>query len=183
MTSPFDVLRSFDRSKSLIDGKAFAKFFAQNHLSVFRFIYGLHGGPQEDVEDLTAETFLRAWRARKGFSGDHKAALRWVFRIARNLVIDQHRRKKIPADDLEIERLKIPAPTPNPEQRVILEESHRKLLGALQSLPADRREMVVLRYLLGWRVKDIAEYIGKAQNTVTVSLRRSLARMRQDWPD
>ena len=43
--------------------------------------------------------------------------------------------------------------------------------------------MVVLRYLLGWRVKEIAHYLDIPENTVSVTVRRSLARLRAGWPE
>lgn len=49
---------------------AFRKLYERNRLPVFRYVYGLTGGPQEEAEDLTAETFLRAWKARHDFQGD-----------------------------------------------------------------------------------------------------------------
>jgi len=54
---------------------SFSDFYERTHLPVFRYLYGLTGGPQEDVEDLTAEAFTRAWRARRNFQGDADAAL------------------------------------------------------------------------------------------------------------
>ena len=54
----------------------------------------MHGGPREEVEDLTSETFTRAWKSRNKFTGDDHDALCWLFTIARNLVIDVHRRTK-----------------------------------------------------------------------------------------
>ncbi|HBX68532.1 MAG TPA: hypothetical protein DEH25_03885, partial [Chloroflexi bacterium] len=58
---------------NLRNSEAFQKLYAQRYLTVYRFIYGLHGGPSEDVEDLTAETFVRAWKARRRFRGTERA--------------------------------------------------------------------------------------------------------------
>jgi RNA polymerase sigma-70 factor (ECF subfamily) len=44
---------------------------------VFRYIYGLSGGPLQEAEDLTAETYARAWKTRQSFSGNEEAALGW----------------------------------------------------------------------------------------------------------
>ncbi len=74
---------------------AFAELYAHAHLPVYRFLYGLHGGSVEDVEDLTAETFMRAWQARDRFDGDPSAALGWLLKIARRLTIDAHRRRNV----------------------------------------------------------------------------------------
>ena len=80
------------QSISLRNAESFAKLYDRAHVIVFRFIYSLHGGPPQEVEDLTAETFSRAWKARHRFSGNESAAIGWLLQIARNLVIDAHRR-------------------------------------------------------------------------------------------
>jgi DNA-directed RNA polymerase specialized sigma24 family protein len=46
----------------------------------------------------------------------------------------------------------------------------------------EQREILVLRYVLGWPVKRIGEYLGILENTVSVSIRRSLQRLRDRWP-
>ena len=71
---------------------AFRELYERNRLPVFRYVYGQTGGPQEEVEDLTAETFLRAWKARHDFQGDEASATGWLIRIAKRLVIDRYRR-------------------------------------------------------------------------------------------
>jgi RNA polymerase sigma-70 factor (ECF subfamily) len=175
--------RSRAEAPPLANAEDFGRFFDQNHLDVFRFVYALHGGPQEEVEDLAAETFLRAWRARRRFAGDGKDALRWVLRIARNLVYDAHRRRARRQPPVNLEEQKLKAPTAGPEEQLVLQESERSLLAALGNLPEARREMVILRYLLGWRVNDVAAHLDMAENTVSVSLRRALAKMREAWPE
>src|SRR5512147_1960317 len=77
----------------------FRALYEHNRLSVFRYIYGLTGGPQDAVEDLTAETFLRAWKARHRFEGDLESAIGWLIRIAKRLVIDDYRRTHRVASD------------------------------------------------------------------------------------
>ena len=63
-----------------------------NRLAVFRYTYALTGGSQEDAEDLTAETFLRAWKARHHFQGEMDVAICWLIGIAKRLVVDDYRR-------------------------------------------------------------------------------------------
>ena len=43
----------------LLNPEAFSDLYTQNYLSVYRYLFGLQGGPQEDIEDLTAETVVR----------------------------------------------------------------------------------------------------------------------------
>ncbi|MBL8162696.1 MAG: RNA polymerase sigma factor, partial [Anaerolineae bacterium] len=74
--------------------ETFTTLYERTHLIVFRYIYALHGEPQEDVEDLWLETYAKAWRSRHRFSGGEDAALGWLLRIARNLVIDRQRQRQ-----------------------------------------------------------------------------------------
>jgi hypothetical protein len=57
---------------------AFARLYEQTYLRIFRYIYGLSGGPLQEAEDLTAETYERAWKRRQRFTGDEQAALGWL---------------------------------------------------------------------------------------------------------
>jgi len=167
----------------LHEAEAFSHFYQRTHQMVYRFIYGMRGGPAQEVEDLTAEVFLRAWKARKSFSGTEGAAEGWIVRIARNLVIDAYRkRKNNPVQELPDE-MEIVSPQVSPEDRLISGEQNRKLLRILFTLPLERREMLILRYVLDWSVNQIAEHLGMLENTVSVSLRRTLEHMREEWPD
>ncbi len=171
----------------LVSADAFRQFYNRTHLNVFRFIYGIYGGPLEEVEDLTEETFLRAWKARQRFSGTEQAALAWILTIARNLVIDAHRKRHgritTALPDVGDNQLSLADNQPSPEEQISQQEQQGILLASLQKLPLEDREMIVKRYILGWQVKKIAEDLGMLENTVTVRIRRALSRMRKDWPD
>ena len=176
-------LKSFDQSAPLGSPVDFGAFYERTHLSVFRYVYGLTGGPQEDVEDLTAEAFTRAWRARRSFQGEDQAALGWLMKIARRLVIDDYRRRKArPAieDDAISDELSVDVPLP--EEIALAGEEQQYLLSQLKRLPDEPREILVLRYLLGWHVNQIAAYLEIPENSVSVIIRRTLERLRQQWP-
>jgi RNA polymerase sigma-70 factor (ECF subfamily) len=173
----------------LQDPEAFSNLYDRTQIIVFRFIYGLHGGPIEDVEDLTGDTFFRAWKGRLHFTGDEHDALCWLFTIARHLVIDVHRRKKRrdeeampPLDETNFE-IQATSGAESPEEQAATQEQFKHLWSSLQKLADDKREMLVLRYLLGWKVKQIADYMHKEENTVSVSIKRCLEQIRHDWSD
>lgn len=168
----------FRRQKSPIaSSDGFRTLYEQNRLPVLRYIFGLTGGPQEHVEDLAAETFLRAWKARHRFDGSMDSATGWLIRIAKRLVIDDYRRS------LQATRNLPPAPMPDlsPEQAAITGEQKRILLALLADLPDEQREIIVLRYMLGWRVNDIARHIDATENSVSVTIHRTLSRLREKW--
>ena len=173
-------------ARTLRDKAAFEQFYDQSYLQVYRYIYGIHGGPAEDVEDLTADAFFRAWNARMRFSGDRKAAHAWILTIARNLVIDSYRKNKRSIQPQEFEdpdRFEAEDKSLlHPEDELLADENQMILLETLSSLPIETREMIVLRYILGWPVKQIAEHFNMLQNTVTVRIRRALTQIREAWP-
>lgn len=158
---------------------AFRELYEHNRLPVFRYLYGLTGGPQDDVEDLTAETFLRAWKARHGFQGEETSATGWLIRIAKRLVIDRYRRSVQAARNRSVD----PPAEPNPEQTAIADEQIEFLYRLLAELPDEPREVLVLRYLLGWRVNEIAEYVDATENSVSVMIHRTLSRLRMRWAE
>jgi RNA polymerase sigma-70 factor (ECF subfamily) len=165
------------RKSAIASPARFRELYERNRLPVFRYIYALTGGSQDDAEDLAAETFLRAWKSRYQFDGDMDSAVGWLIRIARSLVIDNYRRsvratRSLPADLM---------PEPTPEQTAIHEEQQKFLLRLLADLPEEQREVIILRYLLGWRVNDIARHLGVSENKISVSLHRTLSRLRERW--
>lgn len=92
-------------------------------------------------------------------------------------MIDRYRRtsqeRRNPPDD--------PPEDPTPEQTAVLDEQMRFLFRLVADLPEEPREILVLRYLLGWQVKEIAAHIGVTENSVSVTIHRTLARLRGKW--
>jgi RNA polymerase sigma-70 factor (ECF subfamily) len=173
---------------SLQDTESFSNLFLRTQLIIFRFIFGLHGGPLEDVEDLTSDTYMRAWKSRSHFFGDDHDALCWLFTIARHLVIDAHRKKKTHPDNSSFETMDdatinsiLISTQHSPEEMAVTREQFIHLWIVLQGLPDERREMLVLRYMIGWQVKQIASYLKMEENTVSVYIRRSLEQIHRDW--
>lgn len=160
------------------DPGIFAVMYEHNRLSVFRYIYSLIGGASDDEEDLTAETFIRAWKARHRFKGDVDSAIGWLLGIARRLVIDDHRRKLIRKTVSLSSDVKASSTT---EEDVLALQQQQQLLYLLNNLPVDQREILVLRYTLGWHVNQIAAHIGMSENNVSVIIHRTLAALREQW--
>jgi RNA polymerase sigma-70 factor, ECF subfamily len=166
-------------NSSIASPAQFRAVYELNRLPVFRYVYALTGGSQDDAEDLTAETFLRAWKARHQFHGEIDSAIAWLIGIAKRLVIDGYRRtvratRDLPTD-LDTES--------TPEQATIQDEQEKILFGLVAELPGEQREIIVLRYLLGWRVNDIAKHMGVSENKISVSLHRTLSKLREKWTE
>ena len=164
------------RMQPLESSEAFSRFYEDTHQNIFRYVMASCGGAETLAEDITAEAYLRAWKSRRNFSGTSEAAFGWVLTIARHLLIDNFRassppmQEEDPIEDIEDS-------TPDGETVLVNRESTMQLIKALQLLPENRREMVVLRYVLGWRVNQIAGYLSIPENTISVSIHRSLRQL------
>ncbi len=167
----------FANRQPLAGSTAFSNFFTETHLQVFRYALVLCSGREQEAEDITAETFLRAWKSREQFHGDPDQALHWVFTIARHNYIDHHRSEaaqplvEVLGEEQECE-------APGPEETLVACGQVETLLAALNQVTVAEREMIYLRYGLGWRVGQVALHLGLKDNTVSVSLRRALERVR-----
>jgi RNA polymerase sigma-70 factor (ECF subfamily) len=170
---------------SLLDSVNFTKFYESTYRNVFRFIYGYYGGSTQEAEDMTADTYFRAWKARHRFHGSQEAAFGWLLKIARNLVIDEVRRRKARGEKKEIEDvafdLQLANPGVGPEEATVRKEQEMRLWSLIYQLTPEQREMILLRYMLDWPVFRIADHMGLMENTVSVTIRRSLQRLRIAW--
>jgi RNA polymerase sigma-70 factor (ECF subfamily) len=172
-----NILRGF-RQTAISSPAVFGEMYEHNRLSVFRYIYSTIGGQLDDAEDLTAETFIRAWKARHTFEGELNSAIGWLIGIAKRLVIDNYRRKAVRKTSSLHSNIKTETTT---EEEILLIQQKQALLKLLDDLPADQREILVLRYTLGWKVNQIAAHMGLSENHVSVIIHRTLADLREQW--
>jgi RNA polymerase sigma-70 factor (ECF subfamily) len=159
----------------------FAELFAAYQGLVFTAALRLCGR-WPDAEDLTAEAFLRAYRALCGYEAERIAALRpraWLVKILMNVWRNSRRtdaRKPPPAplDD---------APDPvDPKESVeataVRHETGGELAELLGRLPAEQRAAVVLRHVVDLPIAEIAAVLDLPQGTVKSHISRGLRRLR-----
>ncbi|MFI7465951.1 RNA polymerase subunit sigma-70 [Nonomuraea sp. NPDC049646] len=147
----------------------------------------------EDAQDLTQETFLRAWHKRESFKG-HSALRTWLYRIATNACLDflDKRNGRIPvAAELpdaspELRHLQ-PYPDrvlpEDPQESVVARETiELAFIVAVQHLPPRQRAVFVLRDVLGWPASKAADVLELTVASVTSALQRARVTMREQLP-
>lgn len=172
-----------DQLVRIEDAAEFSDIFEETHILIYRYVFAMLGGPKEEVEDITSETFYRAWRARKRFEGGQTSVLPWLLRIAKNLVIDRIRTKKRTGLEIEVDPEHHPDSFDRREIETILivnEDMHRAWKMILD-LPDKQKEIMVMRYFLDLPVKTIADHVDMVENTVSVTIRRVIKRIRLNW--
>lgn len=158
------------------DSQAFASVYDLYIGKIYNFIFykTLH---QPLAEDLTSQTFLKAWKNIKQFQGGNFSA--WLYSIARNLVIDHFRAQKEflniddcwdlqASDDIfkEVDdRLKI-----------------EKIKTAFSQLNSKEREILILRFWQDLSFKEIALILQKNEGAVKMSFGRAVNALKKEMP-
>ena len=140
-----------------------------------------HVKDPETAKDLTQETFLKAFAGLSSFRGD-SAFSSWLYRIAKNLCIDYHRKQKTKSDILPlhtIDERRITDTHPDPSQNMETQELRRVLWTAIQYLPSMRKKVFLLRYAQELPIKDIATRLKKSEGTVKTHLYKAHHQLRE----
>jgi len=147
----------------------------------------------EDAQDLTQETFLRAWNKRESFKG-HAALRTWLYRIATNACLDFLDKR----DDRTPVRAELPDPgselwylqpypdrmlPEDPQDSVVARETiELAFIVAVQHLPPRQRAVLILRDVLGWPASKAADALELTVASVTSALQRARVTMREQLP-
>jgi RNA polymerase sigma-70 factor (ECF subfamily) len=167
------------------------------HAHCYRMLGSLH-----DAEDALQDALLRAWRGLSGFDG-RSGLRRWLFRITTNACLDaiSRRPKRVlpidyePAGDVVVDTPLSPSTwvEPYPDDAIGLEGGYAApaaryeqreavelaFVAALQHLPPRQRAVLILREVLGFSAKEVAESLG----TTTASVNSALQRARKTLDD
>lgn len=143
-------------------------------------------GREEDARDVCQETFLRAFRAIKGFKGQAKFSS-WVYRIALNLCRDWMRRERraplvqVPdgVDPMEMAN-ELPATTESLDDTVARREMTSAVARAMAALPEEQKAAIILKEYHGLTFQEIADLLGCPLSTVKTRLYQGLTVLRRE---
>jgi RNA polymerase sigma factor (sigma-70 family) len=130
-------------------------------------------GDHQEAEDLTQETFIRAYRALGGYDPERIRAMNlqpWLWTIAMNLGRNHLRDRSRRPTYVEM-GAETPVEDPEPVDAAAWDRR-------LSELNQHQRTAVVLRHVVGMGISDIAEATGRAEGTVKADIHRGLARLR-----
>jgi RNA polymerase sigma factor (sigma-70 family) len=136
-------------------------------------------GNDHDAEEVVQETYLRAMKFFGGFHGTDGRG--WLLTIVRNTCYSLLQRKKMqgPVAVFDEAVHGIPGDQGGPAQALERKETQESALRAIEALPLEMREVVVLRELEGLSYKEIAAVAGIAMGTVMSRLARARERLQQ----
>lgn len=133
-----------------------------------------------DAQDVVQEAYLRALKFFGGFHGGDGRP--WLLRIVRNTCytwLRQNRSAELATDVPEDEMIALESGDPDPEMQMLKKGNAELLQQALEGLPVEFREVIVMRELEGLSYKEIADIADIPIGTVMSRLARARARLQQ----
>ena len=166
-----------ERAKT--DAEAFGLLYERYVDKIYNYVY-YRTGNHHDAEDLTAKVFYQALNHIPRFVQRGAPFSSWLYRIAHNLVANWHRdrsRRQV----ISLDRLAVVARQKDdgPFDQVISIERREALLAAISSLPADRQELLILKFVECRPNAEIGQIMGRSEGAIKSLYHRTLVSLRQ----
>ncbi len=177
MSSSIDEKALIERAKE--DKEAFGQLYEIYVDRIYNYVY-YRTGNVADAEDLTAKIFVRAMKHIPRYQDKGVPFSAWLYRIAHNLVANWHRdnsrRQMIALDDITHWHVG----DESPEFATQLMEDKALLLAAIRRLPADRQELLILKFVERLSNAEIGDIMGRSEGAIKSLYHRTLLSLRED---
>ena len=165
------VLKAVER-----DQEAFAQLYDRHVVRIYRHIYYMVSD-STTAEDLTAQTFLKAWEAIDRYKERGAPIVAWLLRISHNLTVSYLRSKR---DHSELDETFLDSKmTRNPEEALEQASDEKSMREAVLKLRDEQRQVIMLRFVEEMDYREVADIIGKSVPAVRVIQHRALGNLRK----
>jgi RNA polymerase sigma-70 factor (ECF subfamily) len=162
------------------DEEAFSAVVEAYQRPVYNLCYRMLGNAEE-AEDAAQETFWRAYQAIERYD-TQRSFITWLLSIAAHYCIDQQRKRRMLFTDIELlPEASLPDGQPGPESVVRQNEDDQVIYKLLNTLPAQDRAAVILKYWYEFSEVEIAKTLNLTQSAVKSRLFRARKVLAQNW--
>jgi RNA polymerase sigma-70 factor (ECF subfamily) len=171
-----ELIRKAQRGDTL----AFGELYECCAPVIFRYLY-THLDSRMDAEDLTGEVFLKAWQSLPKYNERGVPFLAFLFRIARNVLVDHYRQsnRNTSKTPEELDGFKDESHTELIET-VGSQIEHQRILQVLSGLRPDYRSVLTLRFISELSPEETAKVMERSVGAIRVLQHRALAALRQE---
>jgi RNA polymerase sigma-70 factor (ECF subfamily) len=175
-----DSERVLASKATLGDRKAYGALYERYVDKIYKYIY-YKVGDRAEAEDLTSQTFLKAWDAIADYEWRNYPFGAWLFRIAHNLVVDHHRsrRESVSLDDgtpqLEHRATRYDI---RPEKVLAQYLAEGRIRQAVDRLTEEQQQVLILRFFEGLDTGEVAELMNKRRGAIRGLQFRALSALR-----
>jgi RNA polymerase sigma-70 factor (ECF subfamily) len=159
-----------------------AVLFERHHRPLFRYFVSMNRN-RELSEDLVQDVFFRMLRYRASYD-PNQSFTAWMYQIARNASVDQAQKRKgevVGIDEFDDRRPEPASDAPGPEQAAQKGQDLVLLRRALDRLPVEKREILVLSRFQDMKYEEIAAVLGCEVGTVKVRVFRAMRALEQAY--
>jgi len=161
------------------DASAFEKLYHHYVVPIFRYIF-FRVQSQKDAEDLTQTVFLKTWKALPNFQRRANPFSSWLYKIAKNTIIDYYKKKKEVILDKPIEDLKLIKDGKFSSLEIIEQKERAKIIHqAIMQLSEEQQEVITLKFIEGLSNKEIAQLMQKSEEAIRALQYRGLKALRE----
>lgn len=177
LLSGMDDSELIKRAKT--DKDAFGQLYERYADKIYNYVY-YRTGNAADAEDLTARVFMRAMKHIANYDDRGVPFSAWLYRIAHNLVAnwyrDRSRRKIMSLDDVSQWNFH----EEGPESLAQFLEDREALLATIRRLPAERQELLILKFVERLSNKEIGDIMDRSEGAVKSLYHRTLLFLREE---
>lgn len=160
------------------DGAAFTVLYERCVDRVYRHVY-YRVSNQDDAEDITQETFVKAWKAIDKYKSTGAPFVTWLVTIAGHLVIDYYRsRQKVVITSEVYEKVPVSVDS-DPEKQAELNFNSVLIKEAIHKLKGDKQKVILMHFIDGFSYEEIAKALNKSQGAIRVIQYRALDDLRR----
>jgi RNA polymerase sigma-70 factor (ECF subfamily) len=158
--------------------QAFGELYNAYVQHVYRYVlYRINN--METAQDLTADVFLRAVEGLARYQDRQVPFLAWLYRIAHARVVDHYRRTQRVGTEESIDSVEVKVDE-DLDSDLMLNYRQQKLREALNKLPGEQRQVLLLRFIEGYDIQQTADALGKTIGAVKMIQRRALQAMNME---
>ena len=169
----------FLRLKKKKDKQAFLIAYDLYVDQIYRFIF-FKIGQKEDAQDLTSQVFVKCWSyvldGKLNDSNDYRSLKSFLYKIARNIVIDYYRQDK---KDIDLEQANNLVDEHELDQEVEQKIDFELLQDKFVQLKSEYRGIIIMRYINQLSISEIADILGKNKTNVRVTLFRAIEALKK----
>ncbi len=159
------------------EASAFGLLYDHYQPMIYRFVI-LKVGQREEAEDLTHQVFLSAWQNIKNYRNQGFPFSSWLYRIARNQVIDHYRTAKEKIDIEQVDPIFLAVPASMQmgiEQNLEIE----KVFKSIKELKPEYQDIIIFRFVEELSLKEVAVLLNKTEGAIKLLQYRAIKKLKE----
>lgn len=159
------------------DSSAFGELYDHYQPMIYRFI-AVKVSRREEAEDITHQVFMSAWQSVKSYEHRGHPFSSWLYRIARNQVVDfyRSRRNDVPLDTMDPEYFVAAASV---DFTVPLKLEMEAVRRAMSEMKPEYQDVIVLRFIEDLSLKETADALDKTEGAVKLMQHRAMNELKK----